>query len=115
MLKYKQMGVDGVTFLYDRQLKELTVKVRYESLIMEDARDNNQIPTASISSLPIRVLGYRFAMDGVLWEVIHYSGANFVTCGIDGGINNTEEVKSSVIFRDMENTLVAAAAITNNA
>jgi hypothetical protein len=90
MMKYKQMGVGGVTFLYDRYLKELTVKVRYESPIMEDAKDNNQILTASISNLPIRVLGYRFATDGVPWEVIHYGGGNFVTCDIDGDRNNTE-------------------------
>jgi hypothetical protein len=101
--------------LYERHLKELTLKVRYESPIMEDAKDNNQIPTASISNLPIIVLGYRFTMDGVLREVIHYSGGNFVICDIDGDSNNTEEVKISVIFRDMENTLVAASAIRNNA
>jgi hypothetical protein len=115
MMKYKQMGVDGVTFLYDRQLKELTVKIRCESPIMEDAKDNNQIPTASISNLPISVLGYILAMDGVPWEVIHYGRGNFVTCDIDGDSNNTEEVKISVIFRAMENTLIAAAAIINNA
>jgi hypothetical protein len=37
MMKYKQMGVDGATFLYDHHLKELTIKVRYESPIMEEA------------------------------------------------------------------------------
>jgi hypothetical protein len=115
MMKYKQMGVDGVTFLYGRHLKELTVKVAYESPIMEDAKDNNKIPTASISNLPIRFLGYRFATDGVPWEVIRYGGGNFVTGNIDGDSNNTEEVKISVIFRDMENMLVASAAIINNA
>jgi hypothetical protein len=65
---------------------------------MEDAKDNNQIPTANISNLPIRVLGYRFAMDGVPREVIHYGGGNFLTCDIDGDSNNTEEVKICVIF-----------------
>jgi hypothetical protein len=54
-------------------------------------------------------------MDGVPREVIHYGGGNFLTCDIDGDSNNTEEVKISVIFRDMENTIVAAAAIRNNA
>jgi hypothetical protein len=109
------MGVDRFTFLYDRHLKELTVKVRYESPIMEDVKDNNQMPTASISNLPIIFLGYIFTMDGVPWEVIHYGGGNFVTCDINGDSNNTEEVKVSVIFRDMENTFVAAASIKNNA
>jgi hypothetical protein len=41
MVKYKQMGIDRVTFLYDHHLKELTVKVKYESPMMEDAKDNN--------------------------------------------------------------------------
>jgi hypothetical protein len=115
MMKYKQMSVGGVTFLYDHHLKELTVKMRYKSPMMEDAKDNNQIPTASISNLPIRILGYRFATDGVPLGVIHYGGGNFVTCDIDGDSNKTEEVIISMIFYDMENTLVATAEIRNNA
>jgi hypothetical protein len=64
---------------YDHHLKELTVKVTYESPIMKDAKDNNKVPTASISNLPIRVLGYRFATYGVPREVTNYGGGNVVT------------------------------------
>jgi hypothetical protein len=66
--------------------------VRDESPMVEDAKDNNQIPTSSISNLSIRVLGYRFATDGVLREVIHYGGGNVVTCDINGDSNNTGRV-----------------------
>jgi hypothetical protein len=71
MMKFKQMVFDRVTFLYDRHLKELTVKVRYESPTMDDAKYKNQIQTESISNLPIIVCGYRFVTDGVPREVIH--------------------------------------------
>jgi hypothetical protein len=90
MSSFQKFGVDGWAFLYNHHLKELIVKVRYDSHLVEDARTTKFLPEKNISNLPIRILGHRFAVDGVPREVIHYDGGADVVCIINEYPTNTE-------------------------
>jgi hypothetical protein len=65
MSSFQKYGVDGLAFLYNRHLKELTVKVRYDSHVVEYARTGKFLPKHNISNLSIWISGHRFVVDGV--------------------------------------------------
>jgi hypothetical protein len=93
--------VDGLTFLYNHHLHELTVKVTYDSPLVEDARTDKCIPDNNIANPPIRILGHRFGVDGVPREVIHYDGGVNVVCIINEDTTNKEEVSDVVLMEKM--------------
>jgi hypothetical protein len=102
MSSFQKFGVDGLAFLYNRHLKELTVKVRYDSHLVEDASTDKFLPENNISNLRIRILDHHFFVDGVPREVIHYDrGANGV-CIINEDQTNTEEISVVVLMETIE-------------
>jgi hypothetical protein len=100
--------VDGLVFLYNHHLKELAVKVRYDSHLVEDARTDKSLPENNISNLPIRILGHRFVVDGVPREVIHYDGGANVVCIINEDPTNTEEISVVVLMETIECSIGSA-------
>jgi hypothetical protein len=48
MSPFQKFGVDGLAFLYNNHLKGLTLKVRYDSPLFEDARTNKFLPEKKI-------------------------------------------------------------------
>jgi hypothetical protein len=108
MSSFQKFGVDGLAFLYNHHLNELTVKVRHDSTLVEDARTEKFLPENNILNLPIRILGHRFVVDSVPREVIHYDGGANVVCIINGDPTNTEEISVVVLIETLECSIRSA-------
>jgi hypothetical protein len=108
MSSFQKFGVGGLAFLYTHHLKELTVIVRYDSPLVEDAHTDKFLRENNISNPPIRILGHRFVVDGVPHKVIHYDGGANIVCIINEDPTDTEEISVVVLMGTIDCSIRSA-------
>jgi hypothetical protein len=92
---------------YEGEPQILTMKVRYHSPFIENAREDGIIPHHSLANFPIPLMGYVFVLDGVPLEVLDYDGADYATVSINDNCHDTRSLPLSSVLYAMNQSLTA--------
>jgi hypothetical protein len=105
MPTFRRAGVDGLTLLYERHSKQLIVKLRYDSLLVEDDIVDQQIHN-SYSNFPMPLNGFLYNRDGHTHEVVNYDGGDTVGVVTEGRRYHVVQVHIPEFFIIMQNTFL---------
>jgi hypothetical protein len=107
MNSFVRPGLDGFSFLYEREPQILTMKVRYHSPFIETTREDGQIPHHYLANFPIPLMGYMCVLDGVPLKVLDYDGVDFATVSVNDNHHNTRSLPLSSMLHAMNQRLIA--------